>query len=1276
MVKKSLIWLYSAVTYVLWTVIIVVAAVVLGLRYYVLPHVKDYRESIAEHASVALGQHVTIGEIKAGWHRLNPHLDLQQVQIFDKEGRPALAFDHIEASLSWFSLLVAEPRLESLVIHQPQLTVRRQENGDILVAGISISTPSKPDFANWLLRQNEISVTNATVIWQDDMQHAPALKLEKLDFLMERSLARSIFNMHQFGLTAVPSVGNSHPIDIRGRFYGGDVSRLKQWHGSLYAAVEGEELSAWRTWVNLPQTFQHGFGAARMWLEFADQDIKQVTADVALTDAVTQPQPGKPILSLQSVTGRFDWQRLNDNGYELDATKLSLQGEHGLRISNGEFNWKLPQANGSGQGEISVDTLALEPIMSLVDYLPLNEKQRQRLTALSPTGSLNEVKISWEGNQEKLDKYAIQADFKDLGMQAVEDVPGFSGLTGSLDANQSKGKLEIDARDAMLNLPQVFRQPIPANTLNALLNWTQQDNKLALTISRVNLSNAHLNSEISGSYRYEGVKGGYLDLTGTAHNVNGKFAHFYYPVMLGKNTLHWLDTSILDGRSDDVKVRIKGYVDDYPYVGGKDGEFSVTATIHDGIIDYADNWPKVEKLSVKMKFYENKMLLTEAQGRILGTQLNNTNIRINELDADNPVVEIDGRAQNTIEEGLQFIDQSPVSAALNNFTKGMKGSGTGKLALKLTIPTEKPETTHVVGTYIVSNGTLKGDEDWPPLDHINGSLSFTENSIKADRIQAQLYGGPVSFNMSSGPNGRLDIATRGRMSTSGFKQIIPHQIADRLTGQADWQGRITLNNKRTNFSIDFPDLVGLSSTLPVPFDKSYDARIPLHIERKLVGDGDTIAMTYGKDDKAVSMKMVRSMQGGTSKIERCDVRLGGDPHPAVLAPGISIGGSLAYLDADQWLALLGDKHDGGGINLTGAKLKIAALDVFNKRINNLQLDGKSENNVWKANVSSTEITGELTWLPQGNGHIIAKLDSLVIPQSAPDKSEDTGDTVKDQKYPSITLTANQFEARGKKLGKLELNASQEGRNWRIESLRLENPDFVANMSGAWSNWRRHATTRLRIDMDIVDIGKTLDRFGYPDTVKGGSASINGNLSWPEGPQAFTPSALSGDLSLQAERGQFLKIKSGVGKLLGLISLQSLPRRLVFDFRDVFSSGFTFDKITGDVSIAQGVMRSENFLMEGPSASVGLSGETDLAKETQHLHIKVTPAVSDSLSLAAFAGGPAVGLAALLAQKILQDPLNKIAAYEYDITGTWDDPQEVPSASKPAAPAPASSPMGK
>ena len=53
-------------------------------------------------------------------------------------------------------------------------------------------------------------------------------------------------------------------------------------------------------------------------------------------------------------------------------------------------------------------------------------------------------------------------------------------------------------------------------------------------------------------------------------------------------------------------------------------------------------------------------------------------------------------------------------------------------------------------------------------------------------------------------------------------------------------------------------------------------------------------------------------------------------------------------------------------------------------------------------------------------------------------------------------------------------------------------------------------------------------------------------------------------------GQFLKADPGLAKLLGVLSLQSLPRRLALDFRDVFSEGFAFDFVRGDVcNIEQG-----------------------------------------------------------------------------------------------------------
>jgi uncharacterized protein YhdP len=70
----------------------------------------------------------------------------------------------------------------------------------------------------------------------------------------------------------------------------------------------------------------------------------------------------------------------------------------------------------------------------------------------------------------------------------------------------------------------------------------------------------------------------------------------------------------------------------------------------------------------------------------------------------------------------------------------------------------------------------------------------------------------------------------------------------------------------------------------------------------------------------------------------------------------------------------------------------------------------------------------------------------------------------------------------------------------------------------------------------------------------------------------------------------------------------------------------------------------------------MSGDVDLARETQKLRVRISPHVSDTVSIAgALVGGPIAGVAAFLAQKVLKDPIDQMVSYEYDVTGKWAEP---------------------
>jgi uncharacterized protein YhdP len=386
---------------------------------------------------------------------------------------------------------------------------------------------------------------------------------------------------------------------------------------------------------------------------------------------------------------------------------------------------------------------------------------------------------------------------------------------------------------------------------------------------------------------------------------------------------------------------------------------------------------------------------------------------------------------------------------------------------------------------------------------------------------------------------------------------------------------------------------------------------------------------------------------------------------------ISINGKLDYLDADAWRYVIknitGSNKQETPFAFDQTALSINVLDIFNRRINNLKIRNVANKDGLHFDVQSREITGDLHWIDNNNGKLVARLSNLNIPARAPDKLsaiKDTGASLPqqfiklEQDYPALDIISDNFEFNKKNFGALELVAYPQNENWNIQKIKFSSPDSILSAEGQWNNVIRSPNTFLNISWDIKDLGDTLKRFGYADTIQDGAGELKGRLHWPGSPSQFDTTRLNGDLEFEVRKGQILQVKPGVGRLLGLLSLQSLPRRLTLDFRDLFSNGFTFDKINATVKINQGVMRSDNFVMSGPAADVEMKGETNLQKETQHIFVKVMPRISDSLSLAALAGGPLVGAVAFLAQKMLKDPFNKMISTEYEITGTWDNPQEV------------------
>jgi uncharacterized protein YhdP len=199
---------------------------------------------------------------------------------------------------------------------------------------------------------------------------------------------------------------------------------------------------------------------------------------------------------------------------------------------------------------------------------------------------------------------------------------------------------------------------------------------------------------------------------------------------------------------------------------------------------------------------------------------------------------------------------------------------------------------------------------------------------------------------------------------------------------------------------------------------------------------------------------------------------------------------------------------------------------------------------------------------------------------------------------------------------------------------------------------------LNIKLNSEKLDKTMERFGYYESVSGGHGTFEARVNWMDTPMRFSLAGLSGTAQMNLRKGQLLDINPGAGRLFGLLSLQALPRRLTLDFSDLFKKGFSFDKITGDFEIENGNAYTNNMEMDSSFATINIYGRTGLAARDYDQFVSVNAKVTASLPLAgALLGGPVVGAAVLALDKLLLAPgLEDATTREYTITGSWDDPK--------------------
>jgi uncharacterized protein (TIGR02099 family) len=636
--------------------------------------------------------------------------------------------------------------------------------------------------------------------------------------------------------------------------------------------------------------------------------------------------------------------------------------------------------------------------------------------------------------------------------------------------------------------------------------------------------------------------------------------------------------------------------------------------------------------------------------------------------------------------------------------------------LKMSLPLADLEKTSLQGSVALSGNDIRMQSVLPVFERAQGSIQFTEAGFNLAGINAQFLGGPIKLE-----GGTRKLAPRsteanplifiqGQVTANGLRQAkeIPalSLLAQYANGASNYTASLGFKGGQSELNIQ-SQLQGMAISLPAPLHKRAEEQVAFTFENLVQGLSasnpstalrDQLQLTWGR---SLSATYLRDVSGADPRVIQGRWQVGENfatPGVALAETGVTASFNLPSFSVDDWVQVLSPPKSSPAWRPaqssalsaaaqsylpTRMTLKANEVMVQGRQLRNVLVNGSREGSVWRSNLDAKEFSGYLEYRQPNNqnaGRIYARLARLSLPPSA-DQTVESLLEDSPLSIPALDIVVEDLELRGKKLGRVEIEAvntettlprNTAGGEWRLNKLNITLPEASFKASGRWvtsKDGAQQARTEMNFRLDVSDAGNLLTRLGTKDALRGGAGKLEGQVNWQGSPMTLHYPSLGGRFNVNIGRGQFLQAEPGVAKLLGVLSLQALPRRLLFDFRDVFSAGFAFDTVRGDVLIQQGIASTRNLQMKGVNAVVQMDGSSDIERETQNLRVLILPEVDAGTAslLAGIALNPAIGLSTFLAQLILKQPLSRVNSQEFLIDGTWSAPKVTKVAATAVAP---------
>ncbi len=1229
------------------TLLIGLAAAV-GLGQLLLPYAADYPQQVASMLSRRLGHPVQFQDIQGTWHASGPELKLRNLRIENNRGGTLLYLQ--QASLRFNFGLLFWPGHHWIELSASGLKLDLVQNSDGRWQILGLNKGGSDTGMAMYALPVDLRLRNLTISLH------PRGSAPKFSFHVEDVLVRGTGVRARFG-ALIRRQGVTGLLRVAGSF----SRNLRQ--GKLYLSGRNLDLAPLLQGFSLYHTrVEKGRGDLQVWFGWDEGRTWQLSSRIRLQDLAMVGAGGRRA-AMSSLDADI-WLQRTQNVWRLryEPVPVSSQAYSGLQVLWRHRGMQL-QARGT------MHALEIQPLLVLAGLLP------EAPAALSswvfravPHGRVSGT-FDWRGRN----RFHIDAQWVNMGWAAVGKLPGVDHLQAGLLGDEQAIALHIPSQKLSFLYPHIFRTSLDFDALAARLVAWPGAKGWTIGIQSLNFDAPGFAGRVGGriSLLPDEARPD-VDLYAVLDRGKVATAKLFWPInVMPPAAVSWLDRALVAGTLQGGRLALRGPLQDWPFKQ-LHGRFDATANFTNTIVNFDPHWPQAEALAGNLEFSGAGLTVLVDAGRVGGNVLSHATARIDDLGQGKAAISAEG--QGNVAKLYHFIQQSPIGIPHQTILKELNVAGQAAWGFTLVFPLHAIEDFRLQGQAQLQQVSLSAPKWDLQLSSTNGTLSFDRNGFSAEDLQTRFRDQPGQLVMAVGndtgdPSAQLLATLSGRFRVSSLTHGIPmlQPLNQILKGRAGFQiglsiaGSSAAGPATATLRID-SDLAGIGIDLPAPLDKPVAVAMPLHLEIGLPYAGSILHGSLGKD---FLRARIRIPVNSTTPMAASLV-FGNASLPPLPAAGLQLAGTMARLDLTGWFVKALDNPPGKSAHLpVNGRIHTASALLYGRPFKDFTLTLQTTPTALNLGATCPALQGSVQ-IPLGveSPLVRAKLQRLWWPSEPDRRGTKTSSQLPmadltPAALPAMQITVGDFRLGNAHFGKAIFESRPIASGMQIIRLDTDSPNILMRARGTWTGSGGHTKTQMAINFRAGDLGRMLQALGYPNLVAGGKTTAHINGFWSGAPTTFALDRMNGNIQVVSDHGRILEVRPGAGRLLGLFSIAELPRRLLLDFGDVFSKGFSFDSIHGRFVLKDGNAYTHNLEIRGPAANIRVQGRTGLRTHDYDQTVVVLPKLGSTLPLlGAVAGGPVGAAAGLVFQGLFGKGLARASAATYRITGSWEKPDIV------------------